>query len=145
VAIRKSLLSRVQTVRTELVWLDGRLALADGDLATARKRAKELAGESVAYARAWGATLAAGVAVKAAGAAGAASVASVAEAYQAAADAAGEAGVKMCAAVARWRLGRVLGGDAGRSLVEAAEAWFRSEGGVRRVDAMVRMVDPAAV
>ncbi len=70
--LRRSFLLRVQTIRAEATWLDGRIALAyaasgapQQDLVDkAADAARRLAKEGVAYARVWGALLDAGVAAR---------------------------------------------------------------------------------
>lgn len=47
------------------------------------------------------------------------------------------------AAAAGWRLGEVMGGDAGQELAAASETWLRGQG-VRRPDRLVAMVAPVA-
>jgi hypothetical protein len=52
-----------------------------------------------------------------------------------------EADMALHAAVARRRLGKLIGGDDGRVLLDAAEAWFHAEG-VKNPDALAAMLAP---
>jgi hypothetical protein len=49
--------------------------------------------------------------------------------------------VELCAHAARLRLGELLGGDAGRQMVEKATQWMEKEG-VRNVEKMARLFAP---
>jgi hypothetical protein len=134
-AIRGSLLNRLQTVRTDLTWLAGRVALAEGERGEATRCARRLDGEGVPYAHAWAELLRAGVALR-----GGDELEAVA-AFRRAHGLASGARLALAAAVSHVRLGGLIGGDTGAKLVEDARAWLRGEG-VVDVDAVVRMVEP---
>jgi hypothetical protein len=128
---------RIQTVRTELAFLLGRVALAraeaapgaEGRLALrqARRHARRLAGEGVGHAAACSHLLHAGVA------AGEGARDAALEHLRRAVDLAEPEDMRLVAAVAQWRHGRLLGGDDGRALVARAEASMAREG-IRRPD-----------
>ena len=52
-ALERSLNARIQIVRADSYWLQGRLALAIGDAATAQRMAQKLEREKMPYARVW--------------------------------------------------------------------------------------------
>jgi len=60
--VERSLLLRIQIVRVEHHWFAGRLALAEGNVAEARRRMRKLRAERVPYADLWAELLAAGLA-----------------------------------------------------------------------------------
>jgi serine/threonine protein kinase len=119
--LRRSFLLRVQTIRAEVTWLAGRVALAQAGreaapggaevelaarLTEATRAAKRLAGEGVAYASVWSGLLEAGVAQRRAPGADAR-----ARLVRAAEDAERE-GLRMCVAAVRTALGDVRGEEA---------------------------------
>jgi len=134
-AMHRSLLVRVQTVRSELTWIEGRLALAEGDLEGAGRAMRALGRESAPYAQVWGQMLSAGLAARA----GRREDALLA--YAQVAEGAESLHLGLIAAVARARQGALIGGDEGQALLEPAQAWMRTVG-IRHTDAMSRIVDP---
>jgi tetratricopeptide (TPR) repeat protein len=116
---------------------DGAAAAGDRDrlLGEAGRHARKIIGEGMAWAVGTGRLVTAAVA--AARGDDATAVAELREAigrFEA-------SGMALHAAVARRRLGALLGGDDGRALLAAADAWFAAAG-VVDVDAMVRMLAP---
>jgi hypothetical protein len=141
--VAKSTFAHVQFVRCESRWLHGRLlvsASASGHgpgsaLGRAARFARQLLGEHIGYATVWGLLLRAGVEHlrderdRA--------IATLREAVEQA-----EAnGMMFCAAAARLRGGKLLGGDEGTALVAAAEAWM-SEQEIAAPDQMVEVAAP---
>jgi hypothetical protein len=139
-ALQRSLLPRVQMVRTEAIWLRGRAALAalaDGTardarapLAVAVACAKRLARERAPVAHAWGAMLAAGIAARRGDVPEA--VVRLLEAERAARG----ADLLLVEAAARYRRGELLGGEEGAALIAGAEAFMAGEG-IARPDRMM--------
>jgi hypothetical protein len=125
----KSLLLRVQNVRCLAHWLRARFLLQsaaqDGApgraLAEARTLARRLDGERIAYAGVFAELIRAGAAARA-------NPEAAAAALRAAADAADATDMQVCAAVARRRLGALIGGDTGADLVKRADHWLAGEG-----------------
>jgi hypothetical protein len=134
-ALRRSLLTRVQMVRTEAIWLRGRVALAIAAQGSAREAraaialaaacAKRLAGERSPVAHAWGALLAAGIAGRRG------DVPEAVVRLLAAERAARQADLLLVEAAARRRRGELLGGDEGAALIASAEAFMADEAIVR--------------
>jgi hypothetical protein len=130
-ALRRSMLARVQTVRAEAFWLDGRLALAEAEVqageraalaSRALRMARKLAGEKMGYASVWARLLRAGATYQLGDPAGA--IVILREAV-AAADA---AHLESCAAAAELMLGRILGGDTGAVHIDRAHPRLTQEG-----------------
>ncbi len=135
--VERSHLMRIQILRAYANWLRGRLALAAPLPAPdeAERRAAHLEGEGPPYARAFGRLLRAGVAV---------SRAAPSEAVRFLRDAvtvAEEDGFGLIAALARRRLGALLGGDEGAALVAAADAFMTGEG-IRRPERIAAVYAP---
>ena len=109
-ALAASLLLHAQPIRTDALWLRGRLALAAGGdrIAGAVADARRLAGEGVGYARAWARLLEAGIAARRGDGDGARARLDEAAALAA------EADLAMCVAAARWHLDDVRGEEAMR-------------------------------
>jgi hypothetical protein len=138
-----SLLTRVQFLRTCTCQLLARSALAAAItgtdatrlLATAERQADRLEGEERPDALAWAKLFRAGIAA----ARGHASRATIllGEAV-AGLDA---VGMRLYAAAARRRLGRLIGGDAGKALVAEADAWMASQG-IKNPARMTAMLAP---
>jgi serine/threonine protein kinase len=143
----RSLLLRVQLVRGEAIFLRGRCAIASigvpgvspsearARIALAERCAARLEGEKMA----WTAPLAHFVR------AGVAHAKKQADAEQshlrAAIEAADAADMSMHAAVARLRLGRLVGGDEGRDLLRYADDWMGAQG-IQAPDRLARMLAP---
>jgi hypothetical protein len=111
--VERSMLTRAQTLRTEMMWIRARAALAlhtaggDGALLdVATKMARKLRGEKVPYALAWALLVEAGIRARRGDEAG------MKERLTAAAKAAKEADLEMVAAAARMALCDVRGDDA---------------------------------
>jgi hypothetical protein len=145
--LSRSLLTRIQIVRTSAWWLWGRFQLGlTGDpsrRAAALKRAarlgRQLRREPIDYARTWGQLL--GAAVDQGRQRPDRAVAEL----RAAAEAAERCQMHLVAACARRRLGGLLGGDDGDRELREADAWLAGEGvrnPARFTDMMVPM--PAA-
>jgi len=134
-ALQRSLLPRVQMIRTEAIWLRGRVALAAAAvgspsearaaLAVAAACERRLRRERAPVADAWGAMLAAGVAMLRG------DVPEAVVRLLSAERAARETDLLLVAATARLRRGELLGGDEGAALVASAEEIMRGEGIVR--------------
>src|SRR5262249_23045446 len=130
--LAKSLLMRVQVVRTESRWLAARVSLARaraavsperaGAVGEAERVARQLDREKTPVCHVWALRLRAGVSSLGEDA-GAAAVL-----LRTAASAADENDMGLCAAVARRRLGVLLRGDEGAALVAQADEWMRGEG-----------------
>jgi hypothetical protein len=140
--LRKSLLPRIQTVRTLSNWLVGRLALADSDPATrskkrgiASKMAKRLLREPSGYPAVWGLLLQAAIAKQDG------KIQPSAKLLHRAIDLADKREMALCAAAARRRLGEVIGGDEGRGISARANEWFADEG-VVNPDRLLAVVVP---
>jgi hypothetical protein len=127
-ALRRSLLLSVQVVRVAIGSLVGRLALAAAAedptqraelLSRAERASRALAKENAEWAHAWAHFLSAGVCAQR----GQADRAKVL--LERAAGAFRDVDMELCAAATRLRLGRLVGGDEGRGLVEEAERWLR--------------------
>lgn len=140
--LRRSLLPRIQTVRTLSNWLVGRLALADGDASTrskrralARKMARRLVKEPSGYPAVWGWLLEAALTFQDG------KVELAAGLLHRAIDLADDRQMALCAAAARRRLGEVIGGDEGRRIAAQADDWFATEG-VVNADRLLAVVVP---
>jgi hypothetical protein len=119
--LKKSLLLMIQLTRIEAVHLRGRAALAAGHVAEAARVAKKLAREKVAWADPLAALLAAGVArARSDDATARARLVDAARGFDA-------TDMALWAAVARWQLGRLTGGDEGATLERAAEEFMRAQ------------------
>jgi hypothetical protein len=143
-ALRRSLLTRIQTTRAESMWLGGRLSLHHADatrstsdlaLASVRQAARGLQNERVPYAAAWAGMLLAAVAYRTGDHDGCVGL------LRSAADAAEAANMHLYAAVARWRLGCLLGAAAGAQIVEDAKLWMAGES-VRNPDRLCAVIAP---
>jgi serine/threonine protein kinase len=125
-----SLLMRVQLTRVHVRWLSARLALAEAEsvadtraqVKDALSAARRLEREGVPYATAWAHLVRAAAAVQHQDADRAVAI------LREAMPICEEAGVHLCAAVARRRLGELLRGSVGRVLIKEADAWMRGEG-----------------
>jgi hypothetical protein len=144
--LRAARFDKIQIVRAKATWQRAQLDLAAAPQALDRERrlrqvaraARRLEREKVAYAQAWAGLLRAGIACQRGDAIGASArlrdVISVAEG----------AGLELCAAAARRRLGELRGGDAGAALIQEADAWLRGQG-VQDLARMVEVVAPGFV
>src|SRR5262249_44598674 len=111
VLLQRSMLMRVQTIRTEGLWLLGRLALAARPaLRLAGGAAHKLGGEQMGHADVWSQLLRAAVAQRAG------QPREAAEWLERAIAGSEACEMSLCAAAARRRLGDLLGGDAGAEL-----------------------------
>src|SRR5439155_23592147 len=110
-----------QLTRIEALNLRGRAALAVGNSKEAARMAKKLHRERMAWSAPLGALIDGGVAMARGNA--------VAARAHLEAAVAGFAATEMAlwAAVARWQLGRLVGGDEGAALVRAAEELMRAQ------------------
>lgn len=134
-ALQRSLLPRVQMLRTEAIWLRGRAALAvaaDGPAADLREAlavagacARRLARERAPVAHAWGKLLAAGIAARQG------DVPEAVVRLLAAERAARDNDLLLVEAAARHRRGELLGGDEGAALIASAAAFMSGEAIVR--------------
>ena len=140
--LSRSLLVRIQTVRSEAVWLSGRLLCAQAaagiyvrrSLAEANACARRLERERVAYASVWGHLLRAVVTEDAD-----ARVAELRHAVKAA-----EANDQhLCAAAARVRLAELVAGDEGIALRAQAGTWMAGEG-IRNPQRLIEVMAPSA-
>jgi hypothetical protein len=129
-ALERSLMLKVEQVHTEATHRRGRAALAAAGeggadrpalLAEAARCAHDLERRGTRLARPLGELLAAGVAAARGDAASALDRLGAATAGFAAAE------MALHAAVARRRRGELVGGDEGRALVAAADAWMAGE------------------
>jgi hypothetical protein len=119
--LTSSVLLRVTTVRALEQWLRGRLALCLGDRKAAQRAVARLARVDNLRAGIFGSMLEAAIAGR--------SRDTVAVAKLRAASAAGdEHGLRMHAAIARYHLGKLLGGSEGSDLVAGAEGFMIAEG-----------------
>lgn len=143
-AVERSLLLRVHTIRKEFLWLRGRLAVAlaatisDGKgalFSLTEDMARRLERDCNPYSCVYSSMLLAGVA------AGRGQADECKEHLRRAAARADERNYRFLAAAARKRLGERIGGDEGKALVAAAEAFMASEG-IRNVEKITRMVLP---
>jgi eukaryotic-like serine/threonine-protein kinase len=140
--IRKSMLVRIQILRVEALYLQGRAALAaareqkdDYFLKRAEHFAQRLERERMHWTRPLAALLRAG-ACDLRGDLGKAStfLSQAAEGFDA-------ADMKLYAAAARRHLGRILGGDEGGEMVLESDRWMRSQM-IRNPARMTRMLAP---
>jgi eukaryotic-like serine/threonine-protein kinase len=121
--LQKSMLMRVQTIRTEGLWLLGRLALgARADLRLAERAANKLGREGIGYATVWSELLRAGIAQRAG------QPHEAAEWLERAVASAEANEMALCAAVARRRLGDLRGGIEGAEQSATATAWMKGQG-----------------
>jgi tRNA A-37 threonylcarbamoyl transferase component Bud32 len=138
-----SLMARIQKVRTESRFLRGRVHLANARspserkaaAAAARKIARGLEREKAAYAHVWSLLLHAGAE------AAEGDVDACMRTLREAVAAAEAREMLMCASSARWRLGKIIGGDEGSALVQQAGAWMKSEG-IAKPERMVQVLAP---
>jgi hypothetical protein len=123
-AVSRSLLVRPQPVRIDFTWLCGRVALSGSqpDRSAAARAARRLAGEGLPSARVWSQLLRAALAASEGKQERAVTLLREAMTGAEAAD------MALCAAMARRRLGALLGGDEGRVLVAEADRWIASQG-----------------
>jgi hypothetical protein len=120
-ALKKSLLLMIQLTRIEAVNLRGRAALASGRPAEAARMAKKLHRERMPWSAALAAVLDGGVAMARGDVAAArAGLASAITGFE-------HTEMALWAAVARWQLGRLVGGDEGATLVRAGEDYLRAQ------------------
>jgi eukaryotic-like serine/threonine-protein kinase len=144
-AIESSLLLHMRQQRIDTLSARGRAAVAvaatttgsarAGLLAEARRLARRITGEDMAWAVGQGRLLDAAIAYVAGDAEGAAAQLRLAiERFEA-------SGMALHAAVASQRLGLVLGGDEGEGLRRDAEAWM-ADAGVANTAGMARMLAP---
>jgi serine/threonine protein kinase len=128
-ALARSLLLRVQFVRVSMTSLRARAALAAGAtsrdpaplLRCAGRDARRLARERVPWAVAHARLIEGLLEARGDPDAAAKSLAHAAACYD-------DADMALCAAATRRRLGVLIGGSSGRSLVEAADAWMTGQG-----------------
>jgi tRNA A-37 threonylcarbamoyl transferase component Bud32/tetratricopeptide (TPR) repeat protein len=151
-AIGRSLLVRAQIIRTEYDWCTGRLAVAEAvaeggaggtkasarALAEAARCARSLERQGVTYGRGWARLLRAAIVLQRGGTE---ARDEAAEHLREAVVACEEASLALCAAVARRRLGELIGGAEGAAQVAAADARMGREGIVDCVR-MSRLVAP---
>jgi hypothetical protein len=128
---RRSFLPRVQSVRTDLAWLRGRLELLEGHPRNAARAARALERDDSEHACVWATLLRAGIA------ASQRREEAAREHLQQAASLADSRDMEMCGAVAEWRLGD-LGQDSAR---KSAEAWMRRQE-VRKPERLARLIAP---
>ncbi len=135
--LEASLLLRVASIRQQLDYLDARLALAASGAppSSVAKAAKRLLRTPNPVAMTWGHVISAGYAARRGDDAGA--LASL----EAAAKAADVSGMRATGAVARWLIGRRLGGDAGDAIRIEAETTL-GKLGVKRIPAFVALTAP---
>ncbi len=144
VALWRSLLPHLQTVRAQSHWLWGRLMLAllvaDPKAANARRQAARMARrcarERIGYSEVWGDLLLAGVARQGG------DDDEARRCLEAAIEGADANHMRLCAAAARLRLGAMSDGD--RDVAEArdaGEAWMRAEG-IADAERMSEVVAP---
>ena len=141
-ALERSFLLRVQLVRGDAYFLRARCALAAGGDANGRARIAEATRAAARLERErmpWTAPLAHLVRACIARARG--DDAATERELRAAAARADAADMAMHAAVARYRLGALVGGDEGRALSARAAAWASAEG-VRSPERLAAMVAP---
>lgn len=133
---RYSFIGRIPFHRSELEWLDGRLALgAHPDLWAARRSAVALGRLRRPHARVWALLLEGGVEAKAG------DTASAQSRFAQAAEAARGEQMWLHHHVARLREGQLRGGRAGQELVDSSAAWMAAEG-IRNVERMGRLIAP---
>jgi eukaryotic-like serine/threonine-protein kinase len=144
--LSRSFFLYVESVRCEALWLRGRLSLADAEaergalrrgrlLLAAANAARGLSKERAPYAGVWGGLLAAALFARS----GLRSRA--AEALRGLIPLAEERELFLCAAVARYRLGELIGGEEGRALLSLSEGWMRGEN-IARPDRLARVLAP---
>jgi hypothetical protein len=127
-AIRRSPLMKLPARSTTLDYADGRCALAElehDDSADARRVvracAQRLRATGLGYARVWAELLDAGLRANRGDVEGAAT------SLRSAIRTAKKHGTELCHAVANRRLGEIIGGTAGDSLIAAADRWMREQ------------------
>ena len=141
--LSRSLLLRVQFIRTAMLGLRARCALAAaaasgrdvGWLASARRDVSRLEREATPWARAQAALVRAGLA-----ALGKRDAEAITE-LRVAANTFRAADMGLCAAVAERRLGALIGGDEGRDLRVRADAWMTVQS-IRRPDRVAALFAP---
>jgi eukaryotic-like serine/threonine-protein kinase len=137
--VGKSLLMRIQIVRTSFWFLCGRLILAESAKphaeAELNRMARRLERERVPYAVVWGKLLRAGQLHQRGDQARAIEV--LRETVQLSE----EHELMLCAAAARWRLGELLANDEGKALHDKAAEWLASED-IRGPQRMVAVMAP---
>ncbi|MEP7123870.1 MAG: protein kinase [Byssovorax sp.] len=142
-ALKRSLLTRIQVLRVEVVHLRGRVALAMASrgadakrhLAAAEGDAKQLEGERMAWAEPHGSLLRASIAAaKGDDRAAVRFTRTALRGYE-------RADMALYAAAARRRLGQLLGGDEGRAFEKASAQWMTDQG-VRRPEQLTAMLAP---
>jgi serine/threonine protein kinase len=142
-SLERSLLLRIQDVRTDYAYVLGRCALrmarTDGDVAPWLRRVRtaidHLARERIGYATAWAHLLGAGLAATRGDATAALA------ALRAAEGVAEEHDMALCVAAARRRRGALLGGTAGAELIADADSRMAALG-VRAPARMTELVAP---
>src|SRR5262249_49791361 len=142
-AMAGSLLLRVQLTRIEAVHLRGRAALALARATPPGARATALAAAPRPTRQASSAKTPPPTAPPRPPAprAAAGETGPAARPLRRAAEGLASADMALYGAAARYRLGRLLGGDEGRALTDGADAWMRAEG-IVRPDRMVDMLAP---
>jgi len=141
--LQRSLLLRIEIVRAVAQWLRGRLALSvaqsDDDpepsLATASRAARQLERERLPSVVAWAKLLRAGCAHLRG------DEQTAVDELREAANHADEHDMPFYAAVARRRLGSIVGGDQGAALIADADSWMANEG-IEDPDRMSEVVAP---
>jgi hypothetical protein len=143
--LKTSLLLMVQLTRLEATHLRARAALqaaqtatpseAKSFLASAARDAAKILGEKMPWSTPLAWLIQAGVAARRGDSEGAARLA------KEAARGLDEAGMPLHAACARWQQGRVIGGDGGRDLVQAAESWMKGQK-IQRPERMAALFAP---
>ena len=140
-ALKRSLLTRIQVLRIEVVQLRGRVALAMATRGVDVKRhrsaadAKRLEDERMAWAEPHASLLRSSIAAAKGDDRAAVRCARAALRGDERAD------MGLYAATARRRLGELVGGDEGRALEKASAAWM-TEQGIRRPERMTAMLAP---
>jgi len=125
-SLRKSLMLRIQHVRVEYLFLHGRIALVlaagpNDNRSVARRYARRLSKEGVGWADSFAALLDAGIA-RSLG-----DTETTRSRLEAAIDGFEVAGLSLHAAVARFRMGQLLGGAQGANLVQEAATWMSGQ------------------
>jgi serine/threonine protein kinase len=144
--LRKALLLQITNTRIEAVHLRARCALAAADATTppaellrsAEKDARMLERAGLARASGWGGLIRGGLAARRG------ALDEAARSFRAAEQHFEGADMALYAAAARRRHGLAIGGDEGKTLVESAETFMRSQG-VRRPGAMTAMLAPGGL
>ncbi len=135
-AVARSMLTRVQFIRTESRWLRARIMLLEAGRGTeARRIGRALQREDAPYAKVWG-LLTEAAAVHQLG-----NDERAADLLREAIGASGGARMRLCEQAARFHLGRVLGGSIGNDTIEDARRNL-FDLGLAEPQAMLRVVAP---